>query len=63
MCELTVIAKDEEKTLRKKFLIYDLITLNDPQPHPLIKACIDQVLENFIGKPDSIRITINIQIE
>lgn len=59
MCELTVIAKDEEKTLRKKFLIYELITLNEPNPHPIVKGCIDQVLENFIGKPDLVTVKIS----
>jgi hypothetical protein len=59
-CEVTVIIKDEEKTLRKKFLVYEPITVNENDP--IIKDCIEETLQNFDGDPDHIEVKINLQI-
>jgi hypothetical protein len=57
LSELTVIIKDDEKSLRKKFIIYDEITTSEVDP--IIKDCIDQTLANFNGDPDHIEIKIS----
>ena len=38
--ELTVVVKDEEKNLRKKFLIYETYTVDENDP--TIKNCIEE---------------------
>ncbi len=58
LSELTVIIKDDEKSLRKKFIIYDEITTSEFDP--IIKDCIEQTLINFNGEPDHIEIKISI---
>lgn len=59
--ELTVIIKDEEKTLRKKFLIYDTYQTEDDDP--IIQGCIKETLENFHGDPSDIIINIKMEIQ
>lgn len=59
--ELTVIIKDEEKTLRKKFLIYDTYQTEDDDP--VIQGCIKETLENFDGDPSDIIINIKMEIQ
>jgi hypothetical protein len=58
--ELTVSVKDEEKTLKKKFLLYDSYQVDENDP--VIKDCIDQVLKNFAGEPDRITVKINMYL-
>jgi len=57
MSELTVILKDESRTYRQKFLMYETysITHDDPQ----ILKCIQDAKNNFEGDPDDIIIKIN----
>lgn len=59
--EVTVSIKDEEKTLRKKFLIYDqfIVSENDTT----IKACIEETLKNFSSEPSKITVKITIHME
>ena len=57
--ELTVAIKDEEKTLRTKYLIYETYTTDENDP--VIKDCIEKTLDNFNGEPTDI--TINIKLE
>jgi hypothetical protein len=59
--ELTVIVKDAEKRLTKKYLMYQpfACTIEDPE----IKRCIEETLEEFEGKPDSIKLRITVEIE
>lgn len=59
--ELTVCVKDEEKTLRKKFLLYEEYTVSEYDA--VIKKCIDETLENFDGEPIDIIVTIKIEVQ
>ena len=60
-CELTVIVKDSEKTLRSKHLIYENIELR--QDDLTIQKCICEALKGFIGQPESVKIKISMIIE
>ena len=52
--EIAITLKDEERTLRKDFLIYETITLD---PHdPILDKCIHEAIEEFKGAADSIKI-------
>lgn len=59
--EVTVSIKDEEKTLKKKFLIYEpfVVSENDTT----IKSCIEETLKNFSSEPSNIKVRINMLIE
>ena len=57
MSELTVILKDESRTYRQKFLIYDLYSILHQDPK--ILECIELAKKNFEGEPDDIIIRIN----
>lgn len=57
--EIVICLKDEDKTLREKFLVYDDV-LADSE-HPIIKNCIQKALENFKGKPDDVSVKISFQ--
>jgi hypothetical protein len=59
--EITVIIKDEEKTLKKKFLIYDPYQVS--QEDPTIKNCIEETLKNFAGEPAKITVKIHFIVE
>jgi len=59
--ELTVTIKDEEKTLRKKFLIYDTYQTEDNDP--IIQNCIKETLENFDGEPNDVIVNIKMEIQ
>ncbi len=54
--ELKVTIKDDEKSLNKKFTIYETYTIDENDP--TIKQCIEETLENFDGTPDSVKVTI-----
>lgn len=58
---LTVAIKDEEKTLRTKYLIYETYTTDENDP--IIKDCIEKTLDNFDGEPSDIRVIINLEIQ
>jgi hypothetical protein len=55
--ELTVIAKDDEKTLRFKHLIYE--TYSADMNDPTIQRCINESLKNFLGTPTDIQVKIS----
>lgn len=58
--ELTVTIKDEEKTLKAKFLLYD--EYNISQDDPIIKDCIARTLKDFGSDPTDIRVRINLVV-
>jgi len=62
LSEISVSIRDEEKTLRKKFLIYDdfVVSENDET----IRECIAETLKNFTDeqKPDC-KITVKITMK
>ena len=59
--EICVVIKDEEKTLRKKFLIYDIFQVSEDDQ--TIKDCIKETLENFDGEPSSIKVIITMDLQ
>lgn len=58
--EITVTIKDEEKTLRSKYLVYEKFSVdyNDP----IIKDCVARSLKDFSGEPTDIRLKISLTI-
>jgi hypothetical protein len=59
--ELTVTIKDEEKTLRTKYALYDKYSVNENDP--IIKDCIEKTLENFDGEPMDVIVNIKLEIQ
>jgi len=59
--EISVTIKDDEKRLNKKFPSYEKITVDEDDP--VIKECIRETLENFDGTPDSIKVTITMELQ
>ena len=59
--ELKVTIKDEEKTLNKKFLIYETYQTQDNDP--VIQKCIKETLDNFDGEPTDVIVNIKMEIE
>jgi len=52
--ELTIVLKDEERTLKQKFLIYEAISLCDTDP--VIQNSIKETMKNFVGEPEHITV-------
>lgn len=59
--EITVVVKDEEKSLRSKYLIYESYTVDENDP--IIKDCLVKTLNNFDGEPIDIIVNIKIEIQ
>lgn len=59
--ELRVTIKDDEKRLNKKFALYETYTVDENDP--IIQGCIKETLENFDGTPDSIKVTITMELQ
>ncbi len=56
--EITVTIKDDEKSLKAKYLIYEdfVVSCDDDT----IKRCIAETLLSFQGEPSEVRIRINL---
>lgn len=61
MSELTVVLKDESRTYRQKFLIYDPYTISFDDPN--ILQCVLEAKKNFDGDPSDIIIKVNFQVQ
>lgn len=61
MVELTVIIKDEEKRLAKKYLIYEPFVCVEHDP--MITDCIEELLKDFASEPDHININIKMCVK
>lgn len=59
-CTITVRIKDDEKSLKKDYLIYDPITVD--QDDQIIKKCVEELLAEFNAEPSDIYITIKLEI-
>lgn len=59
--ELSVTIKDDEKRLNKKFTIYETYTVDENDS--VIQDCIKETLENFDGTPDSVKVTIVMELQ
>jgi hypothetical protein len=60
MSELTVILKDEDRTYRQKFLIYEIYSVSEHDQ--VIMSCIEAAKKNFDGNPESIQVKIHLEI-
>ena len=61
MTELTVVLKDDHRTYRQKFLIYENYTMSDDDD--VIRMCITEAKKNFEGDPESIQIKVHMEIQ
>ena len=61
MNELTVVLKDEARTYRQKFLIYEEYSASGDDS--VILACILEAKKNFEGEPDNIQVKIHLEIQ
>ena len=59
--ELTVILKDEARTYRQKFLMYDEYMLNENDP--AIIHCIHEAKKSFEGDPDKVQIRCHLEVQ
>lgn len=59
--EVVVTIKDEEKTLRTKYLVYENYSVSEDDP--IIKDCIQKTLENFDGEPNNISVKITMELQ
>lgn len=59
-CEIQVKVKDDEKTLRKDFVIYDPVMVSSDDP--VVAACIKDVLDNFKGEPTDISVKFLLEV-
>ncbi|HEY5235528.1 MAG TPA: hypothetical protein VIJ14_05075 [Rhabdochlamydiaceae bacterium] len=57
--EVVVIVKDDERTMRQKFLSYDSISLS--YQDKVIQKCVRETLANFQGQPDDISIKFSME--
>ncbi len=61
MNELTVILKDEARTYRQKFLIYEVYSVSADDD--VILTCIEEAKKNFEGDPDNVQVKIHLEIQ
>jgi hypothetical protein len=59
-CTITVRIKDDEKSLKKDYLIYEHIFVD--QNDPIIKACVEELLKEFNAEPSDIYVNIKLEI-
>lgn len=59
--ELSVTIRDEEKSLTKKYLQYEIYTVDEEDP--IIKNAIEETLSNFDGDPSDITVKIKLEIQ
>ncbi len=59
-CTISVRIKDSEKSLKKDYLIYEQVIVD--QEDPIIKECIEELLKEFNAEPDNIYVTIKLEI-
>lgn len=55
-----MIFKDEDKTYRQKFLLYDTYTVSENDS--VIQRCIEEARRNFDGETDTVQIKIHMEI-
>ena len=58
--ELTVVVKDEEKTLRKKHLAYETYEVSEDDR--FISDCVKATIKEFDGEPSDVDIIIKMSI-
>jgi hypothetical protein len=61
LSEITVSIRDEEKTLKKKFLIYESYRVSEDDL--TIQSCIQETLKNFSSEPSKVTVKITMHME
>jgi hypothetical protein len=59
--EVTVIIKDDEKSLRKKHLIYEAYCVDEHDP--IIASCLRETEKEFEGEATDIQIKITMTVK
>ncbi len=59
-CTISVRIKDDEKSLKKDYLIYDPVSVD--QDDPIIKECVEELLKEFNAEPSDIFVNIKLEI-
>ncbi len=59
--EISVMIKDDEKRMTKKYLIYE--NYQACEDDPIIQQCIKETLDNFDGDPEDITVNIKIEVQ
>lgn len=54
---LTVVLKDSETTVRKKFLLYERVSIDSENDDPVVMRCIEETKRFFQGTPEKINVT------
>lgn len=57
--EMVVVLKDEERTMRQRFLSYDPISLS--YKDKIIQKAVKEALASFQGQPDDITIKFSME--
>lgn len=52
--ELSITIKDDERTLKREFLVYEPVTF--VVDDPTIVSCLNETLEEFKGEPEDIKV-------
>jgi hypothetical protein len=52
--------KDNEKSLKKDYLIYEPVSVD--QDDPIIKECVEELLKEFNAEPSDIYVNIKLEI-
>lgn len=58
--EVTVILKADERKYTQKFLSYEDYTVN--QDDPVIMQFIEEAKKSFEGKPEQVKIRVNMEV-
>lgn len=58
--EMTIIVKDDERSLRTKHLVYDRCMLDEDDP--IIKAYVDSAIKDFNAEPTDVKVKILMQV-
>lgn len=59
-CEISVTVKDDEKSLKKKYLIYEPVTASEQDP--IICKCIAETVANFAAEPTDVKVRIDLEL-
>ena len=61
VAEITVTVKNEEKNMKKKFLIYD--DFKAAEDDPLLQKCFQEVCREFKDEISSAKVRINLEFD
>jgi len=59
--EITIILKDESRTIRQKHLIYETFACHPEDP--VIRMCIEDTKKNFDGNPTDVIVKISLTVQ